>query len=470
MKPTEVARLPLEERVVSRDPSQPAPGADAFRWFFFASSPPWSNTRHSLSNVRALQKEFLVKLRNTYSFFVIYANIDGWRPWARGANRQDELDHWIDGELAETVRAVTERMDAYDVYGATQQLIDFVDALSNWWVRRSRERFWRAVAQSAEGGGRKHGVMDPNKRAAYETLYACLTTLSELLAPFVPFTAEGMYQNLVRKPFPGAVESVHLRPWPKPNEEAIDEALSQKMRAVRELVSLGLQVRTQNKLKVRQPLRAAHVILSKPALEKELLGVIDTMKEELNVLHVHFIPPSRAREFVSYQLKANFRSLGQKGRGKDAQVAKVEMGKLTPEAAASLTTSLLSGSPITLAGIELLPEDVEIAFTTNEGFAAAGDRIGVVALETALDDELRELGFLRELQSKVQAMRKDQGLEFTDRITLGLSGGPRLAGVLAKHKDTLALEVLATSVERAIDSATEVDVEGESVRISIVKS
>src|SRR5580693_6433804 len=159
VKPVEVPRLPAEERLSIEDPSSSAPGADAFRWFFYASNPPWSNTRHSLSNVRALQKEFLVKLRNTYSFFVIYANIDGWVPTSQAHGVKNELDHWIESELAQTVRAVTDRMDAYDVYGATQKLIDFVDALSNWWVRRSRERFWRSG-------------MDPNKRAAYETLYA----------------------------------------------------------------------------------------------------------------------------------------------------------------------------------------------------------------------------------------------------------------------------------------------------------
>ncbi len=183
VKISEVARLPDNERVIVRDPSTPAPGADAFRWFFYASSPPWSNTRHSLSNVRALQKEFLVKLRNTYSFFVIYANIDSWTPGTDGG-KKSELDRWILGELAQTVRDVTARMDAYDVYGATQKLVDLVDGLSNWYVRRSRERFWRSG-------------MDDDKRAAYATLYACLTTLARVLAPFVPFTAERMYRNLV---------------------------------------------------------------------------------------------------------------------------------------------------------------------------------------------------------------------------------------------------------------------------------
>ncbi|HEY2370640.1 MAG TPA: class I tRNA ligase family protein, partial [Polyangiaceae bacterium] len=291
VKVAEVARLSEEERVVVRDPATPAPGADAFRWFFYASSPPWSNTRHSLANVRSLQKEFLVKLRNTYSFFVIYANIDGWSPAvSTGKGAPSELDRWCQSELHDTVRVVTERMDAYDVYGATQRLVDFVDALSNWYVRRSRERFWRSG-------------MDDDKRAAYATLYDALTTVASLLAPFVPFTAERMYQNLVRKPLGEASrlrsdeniakESVHLCEWPVAAAGAIDEQLQGKMRAVRDLVSLGLQVRTLNKLKVRQPLRAAHVILSKPALEKDLMGVIGTMKEELNVLDIHFVPVAR---------------------------------------------------------------------------------------------------------------------------------------------------------------------------------
>ncbi len=454
VKVSEVSRLPENERVVVRDPSSPAPGADAFRWFFYASSPPWSNTRHSLANVRALQKEFLVKLRNTYSFFVIYANIDGWKPSAAPSGKKTELDRWISSELAKTVRDVTKKMDAYDVYGATQNLVDFVDGLSNWYVRRSRERFW------ASG-------MSDDKRAAFETLYACLTTLTRLLAPFVPFTAERMYGNLERG---SASESVHLCAWPEADEKAIDDKLSFKMRAVRDLVSLGLQVRTQNKLKVRQPLRAAHVILSDASLESDLAGVIDAMKEELNVLAIHFVPQARADEFVEHQLKANFRSLGQKGRGKDAQQLKATLSGFSAAQASSTATTLATTGFVTIDGAQYGREDVEVGFTTKEGFAAAGDRIGVVALETALDDELRELGFLRELQSKVQAMRKDIGLDFADRISLGLSGGARLANVLAKHQDDLAREVLATSVVRAATDAREVDVEGEACRISMSRA
>jgi len=211
--PAGVPRLPPEERVFIEDPSTPAPGADAFRWFFYAASPPWSATRHSLSNVRALQKEFAVKLRNVYSFFTIYAHIDGFVPHRAapvpGAQSQPELDRWIRSELALATRHVTECMDAYDVFGATQGLVAFVDALSNWWVRRSRARFWRSV-------------WDDDKRSAYDTLYECLVTVSKLTAPFTPYAAETMYRNLVGRTGVGR-ESVHLEDWPDADAAAVDE-------------------------------------------------------------------------------------------------------------------------------------------------------------------------------------------------------------------------------------------------------
>mgnify|MGYP000196786000 CR=1 FL=1 len=456
----EVPRLPKNERVTLVDPSTPAPGSDAFRWFFFASSPPWSNTRHSLANVRSLQKEFLVKLRNTYAFFTIYANIDGYDPAKPPsvAAVPSELDRWIESELQQCVASVTKDLDGYDVYAATQRLVALVDALSNWYVRRSRDRFWRSG-------------WDGDKRAAYDTLYKCLVTLSRVIAPFVPYTAEVMHQNLARKAFGAEVpESVHLCDWPAVDDKSIDTSLSRKMKAARDLVSLGLQVRTIAKLKVRQPLRTAHVILSDPSLEKDLAGIVSAMKEELNVLGVHFVERERAGEFVITALKPNFRTLGQKGLGKEAQRLKVDMAKWSPERAASAHAELLLKGALTVDGVTLEAADVEVAFTTREGFAAAGDRTGVIVLETTLDDELRELGFLRELQSKVQAARKELGLEFTDRITLGLSGGPRLDAMLAKYKDELAKEVLATAVCEAAASATEVSVEGEAVRVSIAKA
>jgi len=471
VKPVEVPWLPASERVMLEDPKSPAPGADAFRWFFYAASPPWSATRHSLSNVRALQKEFAVKLRNVYSFFTIYANIDRFDPMDRslsstaGSPLGNELDRWILGELATTVEQVTRDLDGYDVYGATQKLTAFVDALSNWYVRRSRARFWRAGALGE----------DDDKRRAYETLYEALVTITKLTAPFTPFASERMYQNLVVRPAARAKRevptSVHLCEFPSTTSGWADARLSSKVRTVRDLVSLGLQVRTQAKLKVRQPLHAAHVIVADPALlDKSARAMLE---DELNVLETNVYGPRDAARFVEYRLKPNFRTLGQKGLGKQAQELKKKMAAMPSADAAAIAARLMEQGRETFDGVELERADVEIEFVSKEGFAAAGDRAGVVVLETKLDDRLRELGFARELQSRVQAMRKEMSLDFTDRIALAILGSDRVAKIVEATRDELASEVLAVTISTteapAGSTSRDVDVEGEKVTIAIAR-
>ena len=464
VKPADVPRLPASERVTVEDATSPAPGADAFRWFFYASSPPWSQTRHSLSNVRALQKEFAVKLRNVYSFFVIYANIDGFDPHAstgRGVERS-ELDRWILSELHDTVATVTRNMDGYDVYSATERLTAFVDALSNWYVRRTRDRFWKSG-------------WDDDKAAAYFTLHESLATLCGAIAPFVPYAAEAMYQNLVVRPAKDkkidVPQSVHLTLFPEADLALVDDALSKKIASVRDVVSLGLQVRTQHKLKVRQPLRAAHVILANESLVSGLSACSEMIRDELNVLELSFASPDEARRFVDYKLKANFRSLGQKGLGKEAQVLKKVLGELAPEGAFSLYRTLVSGGQATVAGVSIELADVEVTFGTKPGFAAAGDRIGVVALSTELDDELRDLGFAREFQNRIQTARKELGLAYTDRIQIRFDGGARAVGIIAKHRDALSAEVLATAMSHDAIGHHErvIEVEGEELKLTIVR-
>jgi isoleucyl-tRNA synthetase len=470
VKVVEVPWLPADERVMIEDPTSPAPGADAFRWFFYASSPPWSNTRHSLSNVRALQKDFLVKLRNVFSFFTIYANIDGFVPGARpeiAHAKRSEIDRWIASELALVVQGTTEDLDAYDVYSATLKLVGFVDALSNWYVRRSRERFWRAG-------------WDDDKQSAYETLYECLCTLAGVIAPFVPFSAESMYQNLVVGPATRAgravPESVHLTEYPKAELDRVDRALSARMRAVRDLVSLGLQVRTQAKLKVRQPLRTAHLVVSDPALRDGLRAAESMIREELNVLSVHFVPDAEASSFVEHGLKPNFRTLGQRGLGKEAQQLKKHMAGLDPAEAARILADIDAHGNAKVLGVELSRDDVEVAFSTKPGFSAAGDRVGVVVLETTLDQELKDLGFLRELLNRIQTARKDMSLNYTDRIRVVVGGSPRVRAIVDAHRTELAKEVLASELRAegaeaaaAEGGAKSMDVEGEVVSLVVTK-
>ena len=460
--PVAVSRLPPEERVVIEDPATPAPGADAFRWFFYASSPPWSATRHSLSNVRALQKDFAVKLRNVYSFFTIYGNIDGFDPNdAPAAGPGDvELDRWIASELALTVRAVADRMDAYDCYGATQKLVAFVDALSNWYVRRSRKRFWRSG-------------LDTDKQRAYATLHRCLVTLAKLTAPFTPYGAEAMYQNLVVRPgLAGARESVHLEDYPVADERGIDAALSAKIATVRALASLGLQVRNQAKIKVRQPLGAAHVITAH--LQDLDASVKEQLAEELNAGQVHFVGMEGAAQYVEFRLKPNFRALGQRGLGKEAQALKKTMAAMASARAGELASALMEGQLSTVDGVELKREDVEIEFVAREGFAAAGDRVGVVVLDTRLDADLLDRGLVNELVNRVQAARKDLGLEYADRIRVSIVGGERVRAVVTKFRESIAAEVLAidVSADNPVVGGYDrhVDVDGESVRVGVVRT
>ena len=480
IKPNDVPGRPQAERVYVEDPATPAPGADAFRWFFFASSPPWSNTRHSLTNVRGAQKEFLVKLRNVYAFFVIYANVDGFSPAAgnaeatattpaalaestgyRPAKARGLLDRWMLSELALTTREVTANLESYHLYEAAQRLVDLVDGLSNWYVRRSRARFWAAG-------------MDADKRDAYFTLYEVLVTLAKLIAPFTPFLAEELHQNLVRRPWPVTQpESVHLCAYPDADVTALDEALVREMRAVRELVSLGLQVRTQNKLKVRQPLARADVVVSQGSLIAALAQHEALIREELNVHEVRFLRPGEEGSEVRYVLKPNFRALGPR-LGKKVQLAKQVLARAD---ASALRASLAADGKVTVdldgEPFELGPEEIEVVVEASEGFAAAGGRAGVVVLHTALTDALRDEGLGREILSRVQGVRKELDLGFTERIRLAVDGSARTRRVAEAMRAELAAE--AQAVEVVIGPATFAgelrrgEADGEEVSVTVAR-
>jgi isoleucyl-tRNA synthetase len=483
VKPNDVPGLPQEQRVFIEDPATPAPGADAFRWFFYASSPPWTNTRHSLTNVRGAQKDFLVKLRNVYSFFTIYANIDGFGPAAgnpsatdttpaslanstgyRPAKDRSQLDRWMLSELALATREVTGHLESYRLYEAAQRLLDLVDALSNWYVRRSRARFWAPIDTNPQ-----------DKKDASFTLYEALVSISRLIAPFVPFFAEELHQNLVRRPWPTTQpESVHLCAWPEADEAAIDEPLARTMRAVREVVSLGLQVRTANKLKVRQPLDRADVVVSHVGLAEALRKHEALVREELNVHDVRWLEPGQEKGEVRYVMKPNFRALGPK-LGKKVQVAKQVLASAD---ASALRAVLATEGKVTVEldgeRVELGPDEIEVVVEAAEGYAAAGGRTGVVVLHTTLTDALRDEGLGREILARVQALRKEIDLGFTDRIRIAIDGSDRVRRVAGEMRDTIASEALAVEVTLGQASFAgerrEQSVDGEAVVIVLARA
>ena len=469
---TEVPRLPDGERVTVESPSSAAPGADAFRWFFFAGNPPWSSTRHSLGNVRTLQKEFPLKLRNVYSFFTIYANIDGFDPPAmqgRPVAERTLLDRWILSELALLTLRVTELMDDYRAYEAAGRLAAFVDGLSNWYLRRSRGRFWKSE-------------FDADKQDAYATLYEALVTTVKLAAPFVPFMAEEIYQNLVARPFgKREAESVHLCDHPRAEESHINRALSDEMAMVRNIVSLGLRVRTDHRLKVRQPLSEAAVYMLDQDFQRRVEPYSDLVKEELNVHRVLFV---QTLDHARYLVRPNFRRLGPR-LGKRMPQVKKWFASMDSQESLKLASQMWrvqgEGRPheVEIDGqkVVLEPEDVafEIAADDVEHYAAAGDRTTVVVLNTELNDQLRDEGLYRELLHRIQNLRKELDVEYTQRIRLSIKGSERLRRILEANKEHFKAETLCVELdndETTWDGAEhrQFDIEGEEVTISLAPS
>ena len=423
MHPDDIAALGLGDRVILKAPFEP-PGADAFRWLFYASNPPSSNTRLSLRSIRELQREFLIRLKNVHTFFTIYANIAGFDPAGeapRPPRERAPIDRWILSELSALTDRVIREMDRYRLYEAATAIQDFVGGLANWYVRRSRRRFWGEGAATED---------------ALWTLYEVLSTLSRLIAPFVPFTAEALYRDLAR---PGEPPSVHLARYPEPDEALIDGALAEDMALVRELARLGRDARERIGVRVRQPLAALEVVLAEPERAERLGPLLGLLREELNVRAVRF--SAEADRLVDFQVKPNYKALGRR-LGKDMKACAAALAAM-PGAEArravlsgGLSISLPSGE------VRLGEGDVTVAVRPREGFEAAGSASAVVALSGELDEDLRQEGLMREVLSRVQTLRKRLDLDYVERIRLGVGGDGAVLAAVQRFRETLAREAL----------------------------
>ncbi len=453
-------------------------GADALRWYFFANQPPWTSIRYSEQAIKETIPEFLLRLWNVYSFFVIYANIDSFDPAAsmpgdagqlnaaalsrgrgyRPVSERSELDRWILSELNRTAAAVIERMDVYDNYTACARLTEFVDALSNWYVRRSRDRFW-AAGQSDD------------KTDAYWTLYECLVTTARLIAPFVPFLAEGMWQNLAVAVFgEGRVlESVHLADYPAPDAAAVDEELSARMALAREIVSLGRSARMGAKLKVRQPLSLVEVVLVDPSRQAWLEEHAALIREELNVKNVEFA--SKADQYINYTVLPDLKRLGPRlGKRLPALrkcLSQIDPAQLLGDLEAQKKASLdLPDGPVVLD-----VDDIQVRLQAKPGWAAAQGRACVVVLSTELSEPLILEGLARELVHAVQSRRKDMDCQYTDRIVVGVvtDSAPIRAAIEANLEylmsETLAVEIQAGPLP-GVDAVT-LDLGGHQVTFCV---
>ncbi len=403
-------------------------GADAVRWYFYASSAPWLPTRFSGDLVSEMQRKFMGTLWNTYAFFTLYASIDNYDPLTQKADRKDFslMDKWILSKLQTLIVTVDEGLEKYQITETARAISDFVDELSNWYVRRCRERFW--------GKG-----LAGDKLAAFETLYTVLKTLSGLCAPYIPFMAESMYRNLVANNDPDAPISVHLTDFPTADPSLVDHELEAQMEEVIAAVQLGRACRNAANIKVRQPI--ATMYIKGAALDE---AVSELIADELNVKVVRFV--TDARDFTTYELKPQMRTLGPR------------YGKLLGRIGAHLKT--MDGNAVVdafergetvsfeLDGtlVELGKDDVLTRPMQKEGFVAQMDGDMTVVLDANLTPELIEEGYVRELISKIQTMRKDADFDVTDRIAVTIEADDKLSAIAEKGTEDIKRGVLALSV------------------------
>ena len=427
-------------------------GADALRWYLFANQPPWNSILYSERSIKDSIPEFILRLWNVFSFFTIYAEIDGFKgpsdivgpleqlnsaefalaPSYRPIEQRSELDRWMMSELAAACKDVVERMDKYDSYGACQTLNALVDALSNWYVRRSRSRYWAADKQS------------PEKLDAYWTLYETLVVITKLIAPFTPFVAEVLWRHL-KGDLAGVRESVHLCDFPDGRFSSPDPVHNQRMALLREIASLGRSARMEAKLKVRQPLGRVEVTLADEQHFEWLMKHDDIVREELNVKKIHYA--SGASPFVEYSVQPNFRKLGPRV---GPLLPKVKQTLATASGAQLLEQMTLHGKiSLTIDGrnIELDNEDIQVRMNAKTGWAASQGKSCVVALNTELTDVLIREGIANDAIRLIQDMRKKRQCNFTDRIEVTLCSFETLIrDAIHENRERICTETLAVRI------------------------
>ena len=405
-------------------------GADAIRWYFYINSAPWLPNRFHGKAVIEGQRRFMGTLWNTYAFFVLYANIDNFdaTKYTLEYDKLPVMDKWLLSKLNSLIKEVDDDLGNYRIPEAARALQDFVDDMSNWYVRRSRERFW------AKG-------MEQDKINAYMTLYTALVTVAKVAAPMIPFMTEDIYQNLVRSLDKEAPESIHLCDFPVANEAHIDKDLEAKMEEVLKVVVLGRAARNTANIKNRQPIGRMFV-KAETALPEFYQEII---QDELNVKKVEFTDDVRA--FTSYSFKPQLRTVGRKYGKYVNEIKEILAGLDGNQAMDTLNeTNLLSFETQDGTKVELAKEDLLIDMAQVPGFVSEGDNFVTVVLDTNLTPELIEEGFVREIISKIQTMRKEAGFEVMNHINVFQDGNDKLAEILKNHTEEIKKEVLADNI------------------------
>jgi isoleucyl-tRNA synthetase len=441
-------------------------GVDVMRWMYCAHKPE-NDLLFGYHGADETRRRFLIPLWNVYSFFATYANLDRWKPgnretWKDGVQPSDlstfqPLDEWILSRLQQLVQVVTDKLDNYDAYASVHHFEAFLDDVSKWYMRRARRRFWKSEA-------------DADKDAGYTTLYVCLTTLTRLLAPLIPFVTEEMYQNLVRTVDKGAPESVHHTDWPVADEALVDEGLMADMDLAIRVSSLGRSARSTSGVKLRQPLAQALVVATKVERER-LERLADLIVDELNVKALGFV--DRTADLVEYEIGLLPNLLGKK-HGRLFPKLRTAVADLDAEGLAMAFQAGLSVD-VNVDGqtLTLLPEEVEVRFRPREGYAVAEERGLVVGVDVVITPELEAEGLARDLVRRIQNARKEAGFDIADRIATAYQTGHRLAAVLAEHADYISAETLSVSLVEGEPPegafVTELELAGEPLKLGLLR-
>ena len=430
-------------------------GADAVRWYMLTNSSPWENLKFDPEGVDEIRRKFFGTLYNTYGFFALYANVDGWEPKELSAVSLQlsdfaEIDRWILSKLNSLVKEVTESYESYEPTNAGRAISDFVqDDLSNWYVRLNRKRFWG-------------GEMNADKQAAYETLYTCLKTVAQLMAPNAPFFGDRLYRDLTG-------ETVHLSEWPKANEELIDTNLERQMYLAQQATSMILSLRKRAEKNVRQPLQKAVIPTPDQETTDALLHVADLIKSEVNVKELVIVPAEQSEIRLVKKIKPNFKILGKKV-GAQMKAVAAEINTMTQNQIAQMESE--GNYQLSTVDYQLIAEDVEIITEDMPGWLVANNGILTIALDIELNDALIEEGIARELINRIQNLRKSSGLEITDRITIELEDRPEIHNAVLHCGDYIASQVLATQMELKADGSwlNAIDMDGYKLNINIQKA
>ncbi len=430
-------------------------GPDATRWYMISNANPWENLKFDIEGIDEVRRKFFGTLYNTYSFFALYANVDGFNYSEREVENRPEIDRWILSELNLLIKEVKAFYEDYEPTRVARAISTFVnDNLSNWYVRLCRRRFWK-------------GDYSDDKISAYQTLYTCLETVAKLSAPIAPFFMDQLYQDLNKVTGKDKVESVHLTDFPVADESLIDQDLVEKTHLAQNITSMVFSLRKKENVKVRQPLQKVLVPVLDSKTEEQILAVADLIKQEVNVKELQLINAEEASHLIVKQIKPNFKALGPK-LGKDMKTVGGAIAEMNAEQIASLEKE----GKIDIQGYEITPDDVEISTKDIPGWTVTSDGKTTVALDLTLTEELKSEGIAREFINRIQNLRKDKDFELTDRIKISIEENSPFLEDVKKNEEYISSEVLSNKIEivSSLSNFNEIEIDEVNFKVNVEKN